>query len=143
MAKKFGANVVINPQEKDPVAEIQRLTEARGADVAVEAVGLQATFDAATRCIRVGGTVSSIGVYGILPQVSMATMAPSFLHRKVITTLCPGGHDRLTHLMNLIQYGNVDLSPLFTHRMKLSETPAAYDLFRSKTEGVLKIALTP
>jgi len=143
MSRKFGANVVINPQEKDPVSEIQRLTDGRGVDVSVEAVGLQVTFDAATRCLRPGGTASSIGVYGILPQLSMSTMAPSFFHRKIISTLCPGGHDRLNHLLNLIAYGNVDLSPLFTHHMKLSESPASYDLFRNKKEGVLKIALTP
>ncbi len=143
MAKKFGANVVINPQEKDPVTEIQQLTDGKGADVAVEAVGTQATLDGATRCLRRGGTASSVGVYGLLPQVTLNTLAPSFLHRKVVSTLCPSGHDRLTHLLNLIAYGNVDLSPLFTHRMKLSESPAAYDLFRSKAEGVLKIALTP
>jgi alcohol dehydrogenase len=143
MAKKFGANIVINPEEKDPVSEIQKLTDGKGADVGVEAVGTQATLDGATRCIRRGGTASSVGVYGLLPQVSLNTLAPSFLHRKLVSTLCPSGHDRLTHLLNLIAYGNVDLSPLFTHRMKLSEAPAAYDLFRSKTEGVLKIALTP
>ena len=142
-SKRFGANVVINPQEKDPVSEIMSLTNGQGVDVAVEAVGLQVTFDAATRAVRRGGTVSSIGVYGILPQVSMATTAPSFLHRKVVTTLCPSGHDRLVHLLDIIRYGKVDLSALFTHRMKLSQAPEAYDLFRDKREGVLKIALTP
>ncbi|MDP2949491.1 MAG: zinc-binding dehydrogenase, partial [Chloroflexota bacterium] len=76
-SKKFGANVVINPQEKDPVSEILSLTGGQGVDVAVEAVGLQVTFDAATRVVRRGGTVSSIGVYGLLPQVAMATTAPS------------------------------------------------------------------
>jgi threonine dehydrogenase-like Zn-dependent dehydrogenase len=143
MSKKFGANVVINPKEKDPPSEIMRLTNGQGADVTVEAVGLQETFEQATRAVRPGGTVSSVGVYGVLPQVSMATLVPSFRHRKIVTTMCPSGYDRLNHLLDIIRYGNVDLSPLFTHRMKLSQAPAAYDLFRSKREGVLKIAITP
>jgi alcohol dehydrogenase len=142
-SKKFGANVVINPKEKDPVSEIMSLTNGQGADVTVEAVGLQATFDAATRAVRRAGTVSSIGVYGILPQVSMATSVPSFYHRKVVTTFTPGGYVRLNHLFDIIRYGKVDLSPLFTHRMKLSQAPEAIELFRSKRDGVLKIALTP
>jgi len=142
-SKRFGANVVINPQEKDPVSEITSLTNGKGVDVAVEAVGLQVTFDGATRSVRRGGTISSVGVYGLLPQLPMATTAPSFLHRKVVTTLCPCGHDRLVHLLDIIRYGKVDLSPLFTHRMKLSQSPEAYELFRAKREGVLKIALTP
>jgi threonine dehydrogenase-like Zn-dependent dehydrogenase len=143
MSKKFGANVVINAKEKDAVAEIMALTNNVGVDVAVEAVGTQTTFEACTRVVRRGGTVSSIGVYGLTPQLSMPTMSASFLHRRIVTTLCPSGHDRLEHLLGLLQNGSVDLTPLFTHRMKLADTPKAYDLFRSKTEGVLKIAITP
>jgi len=145
MSRRLGANVVINPKEKDPVQEILALTGGRGVDVAVEAVGLQATFEAATNVVRRGGTVSSVGVYGLLPQVSMSTFTPtqSFLHRRIVTTLCPSGWERLDHLLALARWGNVDLSPLFTHRMGLREAPRAYEMFRSKEGGVLKIALTP
>jgi threonine dehydrogenase-like Zn-dependent dehydrogenase len=143
MSKKFGANVVINAKEKDAPTEIMSLTGGKGVDVAVEAVGTQATFEAATKVVRRGGVVSSVGVYGLTPALSMPTLAPGFLHRKIVTTLCPSGSDRMEYLCNLIANSNIDLSPIFTHRMKLDETPAAYDLFRSKTEGVLKIAITP
>ncbi len=143
MSKRFGANVVINAKEKDPVAEIMAVTNNEGVDVAVEAVGTQATFEAATRVVRRGGTVSSVGVYGLTPMISMPTLTASFLHRRIVTTLCPSGRDRLEHLLALVQHRGIDLSPLFTHHMKLDDTPRAYDLFRSKTEGVLKIGLTP
>ena len=143
MSKKLGANVVINPKEKDPVSEIMNLTNLKGADVTIEAVGTQATFDGATRAVRRGGTVSSIGLYGPVPQLSMFTMTPAFYHRRIVTTLCPSGHDRMTHMLDILRWGKVDLSPLFTHRMKLADTPKAYELFRSKQEGVLKIAITP
>ena len=142
VSKKLGANVVINAKEKDAVAEIMALTGNDGVDVAVEAVGTQVTFESCTRVVRRGGTVSSIGVYGLTPQLSMPTLAPSFLHRRIVTTLCPSGRDRMEHLLGLLANGDVDLSPLFTHRMKLSDMPKAYELFRSKTEGVLKIAVT-
>lgn len=144
MSKKLGANVVINPREKEPVAEIMALTNNQGLDIAVEAVGTQATFEAATRVIRRGGTVSSVGVYGLVPQLTMPIIgSPSFYHRRIVTTLAPAGHERMEHLLGLIQHGNVDLTSLFTHRMKLADTAKAYDLFRSKAEGVLKIAITP
>ncbi len=143
MSKKFGANVVINAKEKDAVAEILAITDGEGVDVAVEAVGTQPTFEACTRVLRRGGTVSSIGVYGLTPQVSMPTIVRSFLHRKIVTTLCPSGRDRMEHLLALLQNGSVDLTALFTHRLKLADAPKAYELFRSKTEGVLKIAITP
>lgn len=143
MAKRFGANVTINPKEKDPAGEILSLTGNAGVDVAVEAVGTQPTFEACARSVRRGGTISSVGVYGLTPMLSMPTINPSFLHRQIVTTLCPSGHDRLEHLLNILQHGNVDLTPLYTHRMKLAGIGKAYDLFRSKAEGVLKIAITP
>jgi threonine dehydrogenase-like Zn-dependent dehydrogenase len=143
MSKKLGANAVINAKEKDAVSEVMALTGGKGVDVAVEAVGTQATFEAATRVTRRGGVVSSIGVYGLTPQLQVPTSAPSFYHRKVVTTLCPSGSDRMEYLVSFLEHGNIDLSPLFTHRMKLDEMSKAYDLFRSKTEGVLKIAITP
>ena len=144
MSKKFGANVVINHTEKDAVAEIMAVTNNEGVDVAVEAVGTQATFEACTKVIRRGGTVSSVGIYGLLPQLAMPTFsAASFYHRKIVTTYCPSGRDRMEHLLGLMEYGGVDLTPLVTHRIKLADAPKAYELFRSKTEGVLKIAITP
>src|SRR3990172_8680670 len=99
MSKKFGANVVVNPKETDPVARIMEVTNNQGVDIAVEAVGTQATFEACTRAVRRGGTVSSVGVYGLTPALSMPTLAPSFLHRKIVTTLCPSGRDRMHHLL--------------------------------------------
>jgi threonine dehydrogenase-like Zn-dependent dehydrogenase len=143
MSKRLGANTVINPKEKDPVSEILTLTNMEGVDVAVEAVGTPATFDGVTRAVRRGGTASFVGLYGTVPQVSMFTMTHSFYHRRMVSTLCPSGHDRMSHLLNLLRWGKMDLGPLFTHRMKLADTPKAYDLFRSKQGGVLKIAITP
>ena len=67
----------------------------------------------------------------------------SFLHRKLVTTYCPVGTERLNRLMKVVANGKVDLRPLLTHSMKISETPAAYDLFRKREGGVLKIALRP
>jgi threonine dehydrogenase-like Zn-dependent dehydrogenase len=66
---------------------------------------------------------------------------PSFYHRRVVFTLCPSGYDRLQHLMRLVQFGGLDLTPLITHRLPLSQAPAAYDLFRSRK--ALKVALVP
>jgi threonine dehydrogenase-like Zn-dependent dehydrogenase len=108
----------------------------------VEALGHQVTFENACRVVRNGGTVSSVGVYGAFPELKMPTSG-SFMHRKIVTTLCPVGTARLERLMALISSKRVDLTPLLTHSLKLSETPAGYDLFRKKEGGVLKIALRP
>lgn len=140
MAKRFGADIVLDPA--DAVAKIMAHTNNKGVDIAVEALGHQVTFENACAVVRNGGTVSSVGVYGAFPQLTMPTSG-SFIHRKLVTTLCPVGTARMDRLMALVSGGKVDLTPLITHSMKLSETPAGYDLFRKKEGGVLKIALRP
>jgi len=140
MATRLGADRVVAPE--DAVSEILALTGGKGVDVAVEALGKQVTLESAARVTRFGGTVSSVGVYSLHPTVALPTDG-TFLHRRFVTTLCPSGADRLRRMMDVVRYGRVDLTPLFTHHQKLADTPAAYDLFRSRRDGVIKIALRP
>jgi threonine dehydrogenase-like Zn-dependent dehydrogenase len=140
LAKRLGADVVVEPQ--NAVNEIFGLTGGRGVDVAIEALGTQVTLENAFQVTRWGGAVSSVGVYGAYPSVTIPT-GGTFLHRRFVTTLCPCGSERLRRMMDLMRYGKVDLRPLFTHEMKLSETPAGYDMFRERRDGVIKIAIRP
>ena len=140
MAKRFGADIVLDPSEA--VSRIMALTNNKGVDIAVEALGHQVTFENACAVTRLGGTVSSVGVYSAFPMLSLPT-GGTFIHRKLVTTFCPAGTDRLTRLMALIETGKVDLRPLISHSMPLAKTPEAYDLFRARSGGVLKIALRP
>ena len=140
MAKRLGADRVVEPASA--VEKILALTGGKGVDVAVEALGSQTTLENAGHVTRLGGVVSSVGVYSKFPTVAIPTDG-SFIHRRFVTTLCPVGADRLRRMMDVVRYGKVDLTPLFTHHMKLAETPAGYDLFRSRRDGVIKIALRP
>lgn len=143
MARRFGANVLIDHTVQDAVAIIRRLTDGRGVDVAIEALGRQETFENALRSVRPGGTVSSLGVYS-----GKLVAPPEPLHaglgdQKIVTTLCPGGKERMRRLMALISNHRVDLSPLVTHRFGLDDIHEAYELFAAQRDGVMKIALTP
>jgi threonine dehydrogenase-like Zn-dependent dehydrogenase len=140
LSKQFGASEVVGPE--NAVAEIIDLTGGRGVDIAVEALGQQATFENACRVVRYGGTVSSVGVYAKFPALSLPTDA-SFMHRTIVTTLCPVGTPRLEQLMALIRAGTVDTSPLISHRLPLADTPKAYEMFRAREGGVVKILLEP
>ncbi|MFQ5381278.1 MAG: zinc-binding dehydrogenase, partial [Dehalococcoidia bacterium] len=133
-------DVVLEPA--DAVAKIMEITAGKGADVAIEALGRQETFENCCAVTRHGGTVSSVGVYGQVPVLNLPTTG-TFIHRTLVTTFCPVGTERLTRLMALIAGKKVDLTPLITHHLPLSETPAAYDMFRSHADGVMKIALKP
>lgn len=143
IAKKLGADHVVDFKTVDPVDEIMRLTDGRGADVAIEALGTQQTFESCLRVLRPGGTLSSLGVYSNDLKIPLGPFSAGLGDNKIITTLCPGGKERMRRLLNVVESGRVDLKPLVTHRFKLDDIEAAYDLFGHQRDGVLKVAITP
>jgi threonine dehydrogenase-like Zn-dependent dehydrogenase len=143
VSRRMGADHVVNFKSVDPVAEIMRLTDGRGVDVAIEALGTQTTFESALRVLRPGGTLSSLGVYSTDLKIPLDAFAAGLADLKIVTTLCPGGKERMRRLMAVVASGRVDLKPLVTHRFKLDQIEAAYDLFSHQRDGVLKVAITP
>jgi threonine dehydrogenase-like Zn-dependent dehydrogenase len=142
MAKRMGADIVLDPQQCDVVAEVRKLTGG-GADVAIEALGLQETFENCLRALRPGGTLSSLGVYSGKLQVPYDAFAAGIGDYKIVTTLCPGGKERMRRLMSMVQTKRFDPTPLLTHSFKLDQIVEAYDLFGSRKDGVLKVAIRP
>ena len=142
VALSFGADVVLDPNAVDVVAEIRRLTGG-GVDVAIEALGLQETFEWALRSLRPGGTLSSLGVYSGKLQLPYEAFAAGLGDHRIVTTLCPGGKERMRRLMELVRQHRVDLSPMLTHRFRLENIAEAYELFGSRADGVLKVAIRP
>ena len=142
-ATRIGADHVVDASRTDPVDEIMRLTGGRGVDVAIEALGTQATFEAALRVLRPGGTLSSLGVYATDLTIPLGAFAAGLGDHRIVTTLCPGGKERMRRLMSLIASGRVDLGAMVTHRYRLDEIEAAYELFGHQRDGVLKVAITP
>jgi alcohol dehydrogenase len=143
VSRRLGADHVVDFRAVDPVAEIMRLTGGRGVDVAIEALGTQATFEGALRMLRPGGTLSSLGVYSTDLKIPLGPFAAGLADLRIVTTLCPGGKERMRRLMAVVASGRVDLKPLVTHRFKLSDIKAAYELFSHQRDGVLKVAITP
>ena len=140
IARKFGATSMILA-EADTVGEIKELTENRGVDVAIEAIGLQDTFAKALRVLKPGGTLSSVGVYSEAPVIPLDAFMAGLGDHKIVTTLCPGGKERMMRLMRLVETGRIDLRPLLTHVFPLDRIAEAYELFSSRKENVLKVAI--
>ncbi len=142
MARRMGADVVLDHRAVDVLAEVRRLTGG-GADVAIEALGTQETFEQALRALRPGGTLSSLGVYAGKLEMPYDAFAAGLGDHHVVTTLCPGGKERMRRLMALVESGRIDLAPLLTHRFPLDRIVEAYALFGERRDGVLKVAVTP
>jgi threonine dehydrogenase-like Zn-dependent dehydrogenase len=142
MAQRMGVDVVLDYRRQDVVAEIKRLTGG-GADVAIEALGEQTTFENALRSLRAGGTLSSLGVYSGKLQMPYDAFAAGLGDHRVVTTLCPGGKERMRRLMEMVRTHRVDLTPLLTHSFRLDDIADAYALFGARQDGVIKVAIRP
>jgi len=142
MARRVGADVVLDYREVDVVAEVKRLTDG-GVDVAIEALGTQQTFENALRCLRPGGMLSSLGVYSGKLQVPYDAFAAGIGDYRIVTTLCPGGKERMRRLLSIVQSGRFDPTPLLTHSFSLDEIAEGYRVFGQRLDGVMKVAIRP
>ena len=124
------------------LSEIKKLTIG-GADVAIEALGTQETFENCFRSLRPGGTLSSLGVYSGKLQIPYDAFAAGIGDYRIVTTLCPGGKERMRRLMEMVSHHRVDLTPLITHRFSLDDIGEAYKLFGERADGVMKVAVRP
>jgi threonine dehydrogenase-like Zn-dependent dehydrogenase len=82
-------------------------------------------------------------VYSTALTIPLDAFAAGLGDHKIVTTLCPGGKERMRRLMSVIESARTDLKPLVTHRFKLDDINKAYELFANQRDGVLKVAITP
>jgi alcohol dehydrogenase len=137
-AGEFGADVTINNTSTDATARIMELTGGRGADVAIEAVGIPQTFELASGLICPGGHVANIGVHGHPATLHLESM----WSRDITLTTGLVDTSTIPQLMDLIQSGRLDPTVLATHRFGLADTMDAYDTFAdAATTGALKVVL--
>jgi alcohol dehydrogenase len=138
-AEQFGADIVIDNGAEDAVAAVHAVTDGLGADVAIEAVGVPATFELAAELARPGGHIANIGVHGV----------PATLHLEQLwsrnVTITTGLVDTSSTptLLRLIASGQLDPSRFITHRFALDDVLEAYDVFEdAASTSALKVVLS-
>jgi threonine dehydrogenase-like Zn-dependent dehydrogenase len=87
--------------------------------------------------------VSRLGVYGGKLEVPLEGYVYGIGDKQILSTLCPGGKERMRKLMELVRHGRLDLTPLITHRFSLDQIGDAYELFGAQEDGVVKVGITP
>jgi len=138
-ARELGADVTINSSSKEPVGEVQEITDGLGADVVMEAVGVPETFELCCELVRPGGTVANIGVHGKPATLHLETL---WIKSITITTGLVDAASTPT-LLKLVAEGRLDPTPFATHRFDLGGIMEAYDVFSDAAKhDALKVVLS-
>ena len=138
-ARRFGADTTINNSAEDPVERVMDLTDGLGVDVAMEAVGVPATFELCTELVRPGGHVANLGVHGKSATLHLETL---WIKNVTITTGLVDTYSTPT-LLRLVAEGRLDTTPFATHRFKLGEIMDAYDAFADAAHtDALKVVMS-
>jgi alcohol dehydrogenase len=138
VARSFGATKVVNSSDGRAVEQIMAMTNAAGVDVAIEAVGIPATFDICQSIIAPGGRIANVGVHGKPVEFHLErlwSLNITLTTRLVDTVTTP-------MLLRIVQSGRLDARKLVSHRFELSEIMKAYDIFgNAAEERALKVVL--
>jgi alcohol dehydrogenase len=136
IAKKFGATTVINSSDGKAVEAIMKLTNGEGVDVAIEAVGVPATFDICQDIVGAGGRLANVGVHGKPVSLQLWDRNIALTTRLVDTVTLP-------MLLKVVLSGKVEPARLITHRFELKDILKAYETFgNAAKEHALKVVLT-
>jgi alcohol dehydrogenase len=139
IAKKFGATTVINSSDGNAVESIMKLTNGEGVDVAIEAVGIAATFDICQDIVGAGGRLANVGVHGkpVSLQLERLWDRNIALTTRLVDTVT------LPMLLKVVLSGKVEPAKLITHRFELQDILKAYETFgNAAREHALKVVLT-
>ena len=139
IAKKFGATTVINSSDGKAVEAIMKLTNGEGVDVAIEAVGVPATFDICQDIVGAGGRLANVGVHGkpVSLQLEKLWDRNIALTTRLVDTVT------LPMLLKVVLSGKVEPAKLITHRFELKDILKAYETFgNAAKEHALKVVLT-
>ena len=138
MAKTFGATRTINSSDGTAAETVKRLTDGRGVDTAIEAVGIPATFELCEQIVGAGGVIANVGVHGQKVDLHLETLWSKNI---AITTRLV---DAVTTpmLLKTVQSGKIDPTRLITHHFKLDQILDAYDVFgRAAETKALKVII--
>jgi alcohol dehydrogenase len=138
VARSFGATQVVNSSDGKAAEKIMALTQGAGVDVAIEAVGLSATFDICQSIIGLGGRIANVGVHGKSVELHIEKLWAS--NMTLATRLVDAGTTSL--LLKLVRSGKIDAKRLVSHRFRLLEIMKAYNAFENASkERALKVLI--
>jgi alcohol dehydrogenase len=138
VARKFGATTLVNSTDGKAAERVMELTDGAGVDVAIEAVGLPATFAICQAIVGAGGRIANVGVHGKPVELHMEKL----WDRNISLTTRLVDTVTTSMLLKVVQSGKLQPKRLVTHRFAMSDIMKAYDTFgNAAAEGALKVVL--
>ncbi len=139
LAKKFGADVGLNPKKCDVIQEVMKLTGGRGADAAIEVVGASATVNTAIDVTRRGGSICLVG--NLSPKVEMPLQKLVTRELSVYGSCASNGE--IPQCIDLLSRGAIQVQPLITALAKLDDGPTWFKRLYEGEPGAMKVVLQP
>jgi isopropanol dehydrogenase (NADP+) len=144
LARTYGVDEIVDFTREDVVERVMELTDGQGVDTAIEALGMDATFQTAVEITKPGGTVSNIGYFGEgdfvrIPRVAWGV---GMADKTIATGLCPGGRLRMERLLRVLETNRVDPTHLTTHTFSFDDMEQAFEVSDKKLEDVVKVLVT-
>jgi L-iditol 2-dehydrogenase len=138
----LGADVAVNVNDEDVVARIMELTDGRGADVAIEAAGTEASAAAAVEYTRMSGRLAFLGIHTESPMVSLNARKIALGNLTVAGARAEGDRS-VSRCLELFAHHGVDLSPLITHAFGLDDIATAFSVADNRLDGAIKVVVRP
>lgn len=145
LARRFGADEIIDFSNGDPVQQILDMTDGAGVDAAIEAFGFPQTFEDCVKVTKAGGRVSNIGYHGENPdplRLPLDAFGLGMNDKAIHTGLCPGGSERMKRIFRLLQSGRIDPTPMTTHTFGFADVEKAFAMMTSKEDNIIKPLIT-
>jgi len=144
LARRYGADFIVDHSSTDPVKRVMEITDHNGVDAAIEALGANETFQDAIRVTKPGGVISNVGYHGHggfvnIPRVEWGV---GMAEKTIRTGLCPGGRLRMRRLLQLLERKRIDPTPMTTHRFSFGEIERAFSIMDHKLDGIIKPLIT-
>jgi len=139
VAARTGATHTVNPLRDDLQAIVTELTGGLGADVVIESVGIDATYQDAIRIVRKRGRVM---FFGAVQDTVTLPLLP-ILHKEIDIVGCTGANDETVTAIDLVAAGKIDLRPIITHEYALDDAQAAFDVLSDRGADAIKVQVRP
>ncbi|MFW6018543.1 MAG: NAD(P)-dependent alcohol dehydrogenase [Halapricum sp.] len=140
LAREYGATDIVDFEDGDAVEQIMELTDGKGVDAAIEALGADQTLQDCIKVTKPGGTVSNVGYHGEgeFRHIPREEWGVGMAEIDIVTDLCPGGRLRIRRLLRLLEQGKVDPTKMTTHEFDFEDIERAFEMMETKEDGMIK-----